>query len=540
MSGRSLIRVLALAATLLLALPGSAVADPNPPTDNWPKTPNLEALGWAPRPASAGFNSDLAFWEKTAYNGTYWGFHIVDISNPEDPVTINNYEDCRGSQGDVIIWDTILVRSWNSNAPANSMCDGEPVPQGFEGLHIFDVSNPADPDRIADVDLECGSHTATGVPDVANGRLLVYNNPSDGGCPGFEIIEIPLNDPSQPTVVGQGVTTRACHDTAVILGSVLRAACAGGNGFTMLSLGGPRGGSLTSPKFMYSRPMEQDKFVTIGHAATFSWDGRIVAFGHEPGGGTQPMCTAASDAVRAKTMYFFDTDTGTQVGEFTLPRAQSGTENCTIHNFNVVPSGTRNILVAGNYQSGISIVDFTNPGRAREIAFADPPPLGPNTTGGDWSTHWYDGYIYESDITRGLITWRFHDPRVGDAQTLGRLNPQTQETSIPFVGKLGGGIKRSCRGKATTIFGTGKNDTLVGTAKRDVFSLGHGRDRVRGKAGNDLICGGKSADRLSGGGGKDRLVGQGGRDRLTGGKGVDLCKGGPKQDALTGCEKGKS
>ena len=35
----------------------------------------------------------------------------------------------------------------------------------------------------------------------------------------------------------------------------------------------------------------------------------------------------------------------------------------------------RYVLVAGNYMSGISVVDFTDPANAEEIAYADPAPL---------------------------------------------------------------------------------------------------------------------------------------------------------------------
>jgi hypothetical protein len=54
--------------------------------------------------------------------------------------------------------------------------------------------------------------------------------------------------------------------------------------------------------------------------------------------------------------------------------------------------------------------------------------------GGDWSTYWYNGLIYESDITRGLIIWRLSDPAVAGAKRLGHLNPQTQETSFELKG----------------------------------------------------------------------------------------------------------
>ena len=119
-------------------------------------------------------------------------------------------------------------------------------------------------------------------------------------------------------------------------------------------------------------------------------------------------------------------------------------ENCTTHNYNVVPmrAGRGYVMVSGNYQSGISVIDLTDPEDAEEIAFADPAPLvDPNPPvgielGGDWSTYWYDGEIYESDITRGLLIWELRDRAVRDTIKLGRLNPQTQEYTIDSRGRF--------------------------------------------------------------------------------------------------------
>ena len=434
-------RVALLAAAFALLVPAGASADPpHADVSKFVHTPNLVPMGSSPN-ATNTTNSDLAFWGNKAYQGSYIGFRIIDISNPADPQLLLNYEDCRGNQGDVIVWNNILVRSWNSaatastNPPGPMTCDGDIVPPGFEGLHIFDVSNPANPDLIGSVPLPCGSHTATGVPDPANNRLLVYNNGSSSTCPWFEIVSVPFATPAAASLVGLAPTGRSCHDTAVILGSANLAACAGGNGLTVLSLGGSRGGSLTAPVQLWTKSLTG---VSIGHAASFSWDGEIVVFGHEPGGGTQARCQASDPDVN-KTVFFFKASDGAELGRWVLPRNQSGAENCTIHNFNVVPSATKNILVSGNYQSGISVVDFTDPAAAREIAYADPERLSENLTlGGDWSSYWYNGYIYEGDIKRGLLVWKLvddpadpgDDGAVADAQTLPHLNPQTQESTI--------------------------------------------------------------------------------------------------------------
>jgi hypothetical protein len=213
-------------------------------------------------------------------------------------------------------------------------------------------------------------------------------------------------------------------------------ACAGGDGFTVWSidpkLDPSAAGSIENPTQLYSRSVPG---VTIGHSASFTWDGQVLIFGHEPGGGGEARCQATS-SVTDRTIFFFAARTGEPLGGFVHARPQTATENCTWHNYDVVPTDRRHVLVAAGYQSGISVLDFTDPAHAREIAFADPAPLDPNTIvlGGDWSTYWYDGRIYESDITRGLIIWNLGDPAVSGAQKLDHLNPQTQETSFPFLG----------------------------------------------------------------------------------------------------------
>jgi hypothetical protein len=63
----------------------------------------------------------------------------------------------------------------------------------------------------------------------------------------------------------------------------------------------------------------------------------------------------------------------------------------------------------GSYQSGIGVLDFSDTENAREIAYADPAPLVPPQLGGDWSSFFYSGYIYQSDITRGLYVWKLDD-----------------------------------------------------------------------------------------------------------------------------------
>ena len=425
------------------------------------KTDNIGFVGFSARPAAGNLslaNSDIAFQGKRAYQGTFPGFRILDISNASKPKEIINYEDCRhpSGQGDVVVYGDIMTRSWDSSS-ANGMppggwpCGDTRVQAGEEGLHVFDVSDPKAPTAEKFIDLPCGSHTASGVPDPANDRLIIYSTPSNGQCDGIDVIEIPFGDLSAASYhhFDAAADLIACHDTGVILGKVLKAACAGGQGFAVWSMDPADGGSLIDPKLMYTKNVKVTEGINIntGHSAAFSNDGETLIFGHEPDGGTQPRCQATGTPLPAnnnpnvphptypvqtddmKSFFFFETATGALKTKWTLPRAQSRFENCTLHNYNVVPSKNRDILVHGSYQSGIGVLDFSDLDNIEELAYADPEPLNPAafTVGGDWSSHYYNGLIWQSDITRGLLAWQIRGDVMGGTQRLDRLNPQTQE-----------------------------------------------------------------------------------------------------------------
>ncbi len=436
--------VLAALSLLLVAMPASPVGAGH---DTDPRTKNLHPMGHIVEPASllntdvgnTNIHTDIAFWGKYAFQGTWLGFNVRNISAPGNPKHVSSTV-CQGNQGDIIVWENILVRSWNSPASGSQVCDGSTVPAGFEGLHIFDISNLNDPALIGSVDLStgaipgrCGSHTATGVPDLANDRLLVYNSGSQ--CDGFDVVSVPLGDPGAATYLRTEPAGRHCHDTGVILGDAMMAACAGDDGYSAYTLTGS--GSLTDPDLLYSKTVPD---VSIGHSAAFSWDGEVILFGHEPGGGVAPRCQA-SDPDSNKSMFFFDAATGTQLGTWVLPRDQSAQENCTIHNYNVVPlpSG-KDVVVVGNYQAGTWVVDFTDPANAVTLAWSDPPaaPVPPPPLDflgldivGAWSSYWYNNFIYETNIGEGLNIFRFSGKETAGALKLDHLNPQTQEFTLP-------------------------------------------------------------------------------------------------------------
>ena len=68
---------------------------------------------------------------------------------------------CNGDQGDIVVWDNILVRSWNTKRSEDRACGDTMVPAGFEGIHVWDIGDPANPTLVGQLELPCGSHTAT-------------------------------------------------------------------------------------------------------------------------------------------------------------------------------------------------------------------------------------------------------------------------------------------------------------------------------------------------------------------------------------------
>ena len=379
---RKLPHVLALmaAAVGLLAFPLAAGADHG----TRPHTQNIHALGHSPHPAAflptpsaeRNVNSDIAFWGDLVFNGNYDGFRIIKNS-PGNPKEIT-WAHCNGDQGDIVVWGDILVRAWNSPAPAGRFCDGQPVPVGFEGMHIWDISNLADPELVGEVELSarpqadapgCGTHTLTLVPDLEDGRVLIYNQTSGGNaalppglqeCNWLDVIQVPLGDPGAASFLHREPLEggHAAHDSAVILGDVNMLAVASGHMTNVFSIGAPRGGTPEDPLFLYT--IEEEGVCNTGgplcngnwHSAGFSWDGEVIILGWEPGGGAAPECEATDPPVK-KSAFFYDADTGAKLGQWTLPRPQSATENCTIHNYNTVPlrSGKR-VLVLGQLPGG--------------------------------------------------------------------------------------------------------------------------------------------------------------------------------------------
>jgi hypothetical protein len=93
--------------------------------------------------------------------------------------------------------------------------------------------------------------------------------------------------------------------------------------------------------------------------------------------------------------------------------------------FNVLDTGRSYRLVAAWYTGGATVVDFTRPDRAREVAYYDFAPVEPEDTEGLWSAYAYNGHVYTSGLYRGFDSLFIPQARAGQKH-LAYLNPQTQ------------------------------------------------------------------------------------------------------------------
>jgi hypothetical protein len=324
-----------------------------------------------------------------------------------------------------------------------------PSPDRFRGVRIFDISDLKNPRQVAAVQSCRGSHTHSLLVDpkdkdnvyiYISGTGQVRQAEELAGCSGgdpkanpetalfrIDIIKVPLAHPELAKIVsspriftdtqtgdadglwkggthGEGTqqtsTTNQCHDITIYSAIGLAAGACSGNGI-LLDISDPvnpkRIDAVSDPNYAY------------WHSATFSNDGSKVLYTDEWGGGSQPRCRA-TDPMHwgADAIFNLSNRKLTLSSYYKMPAPQTDLENCVAHNGSLVPIPGRDVFVQAWYQGGVSMVDFTDASHPFEIAYFDRGPLDAvkHGTGGFWSVYWYNGYIYGSEIARGVDVFR--------------------------------------------------------------------------------------------------------------------------------------
>ena len=429
-------------------------------------------------------NTDMAFSGNVMVAGSYHGFNIYNLDNQGHAELVSSVI-CPGGQGDVSIVGNLLIMSVEQNRGRIDCglqgAGTEPNPERFRGIRIFDISDLKRPQQVGAVQTCRGSHTHSVVsgPDE-NGIIIVYNSgtssvrdqeelescfeaiPGDNRTALFriDVIEIPVADPSQakivksPTVFADPETgalaglwrggdhgddtqdtsrTDECHDITVFPSKNLAAGACSGNGILF---------DISDPY----NPRRLDVVTDVGfaywHSATFNNAGDKIVFTDEWGGGGRPRCRAWDPMDwGANAIYDIVDNKLVFKSHYKMPAPQTETENCVAHNGSIIPIPNRDIFVQAWYQGGLSVMDFTDSENPIEIGYFDRGPISEEQliSGGYWSTYYYEGKIYGTEIARGIdvfqmtpsqfITQKEIDmaakayPAVGDKRL---FNPQQQ------------------------------------------------------------------------------------------------------------------
>jgi hypothetical protein len=410
-------------------------------------------------------NSDFAFQGNHLFQGNFYGASIYDISDPAK-ISLLTTLVCPGGQGDVSVYGNLLfysVEMPNGRLDCGTQAFPPPPPpaagheheralpaaspERFRGVRIFDITDIKNPKQVAAVQTCRGSHTHTLVTDpndpndiyvYVSGTSFVRQPEELAGCSGadpdkdpntslfrIDVIKVPLAHPELAKIVSsprvfidprtgalnglsnagthgtaKPTPTNQCHDITAYSAIGLAAGACSGNGI-LLDIKDPahpkRVDAVNDPNYAY------------WHSASFSNDGSKVVFTDEWGGGMAPRCRT-TDPLQwgADAIFNLKDDKLSLASYYKMPAAQTDSENCVAHNGSLVPIPGRDIEVQAWYQGGISIMDFTDAAHPHEIAYFDRGPIDAKTLilGGDWSAYWYNGFIYGSEIARGIDVFK--------------------------------------------------------------------------------------------------------------------------------------
>ncbi|WP_031088423.1 LVIVD repeat-containing protein, partial [Streptomyces sp. NRRL WC-3549] len=424
-----------------------------PGVDEIVHSDNIEHVTNVPKDALQGLNTDLAFQGEYAYTGNYDGFRIFDISNPKKPRTVAQVL-CPGSQNDISVSGDLLFLSTDSSRSDDS-CSSTTQPatekSSWEGMKVFDISDKRHPKYVASVETACGSHTHTIIPERRDVYIYVSSYAPNAAFPdckpphdGISVIKVPRNAPEKSRVVNfpvlfpdggnpgapanPGVSqTTGCHDITVLPSKDLAAGACMGDGL-LFSIKDPE-----HPKVI-DRVQDNVNFA-FWHSATFNQTADKVVFTDELGGGGAATCNEEIGPNRGADGIYDIKGRGDHRelvfrSYFKIDRPQADTEVCVAHNGSIVPVKGKDIMVQAWYQGGVSVWDFTNSSKPKEIAYFERGPVSTDavTTAGPWSAYYYNGYIYSNDIAKGFDVLKLNDRRTDPAKKvrLDELNVQTQ------------------------------------------------------------------------------------------------------------------
>ena len=450
--------------------------DPTKDLDDDKELTTLEKSRALKSPILSFANTDMAFRDNLLVAGNYHGFNMYEIEKNGIPKLISSIV-CPGGQGDVsIVGDLLIMSVEQIRSRIDCGSDGvgrDASPDRFRGIRIFDISDLTNPQQVGIVQTCRGSHTHSVVSGpTKDGKIIVYNSGTAsvrdeeemeqciGNIPGdqrtalfrIDVIEIPISDPSKARIVSSRTVfadpetgalgglweggdhgddtqdtkrTDQCHDITVFPSLNIAAGACSGNGILF---------DISDPYNPTRLDVVTDTGFAYWHSATFNNDGTKIVFTDEWGGGGRARCRAWDPLDWGANAIYDIVDNKLKFqSHYKMPAPQVETENCVAHNGSIIPIKWKDIFVQAWYQGGISIMDFTDSAAPKEIAYFDRGPIDKDIliTGGYWSAYYYDGYIYGTEITRGLDVFK-----LVPSQFLSKKEIDQASNAYPFQGPM--------------------------------------------------------------------------------------------------------
>jgi hypothetical protein len=404
--------------------------------------------------------SDLAFKDDLVIAGSFQGYGIFKILKSKPYIKQLSFLPCAGGQGDVSVMGNYVIVSVDAPLMGET-CDPEDtvaanaatVAAGghWEGIRILDISNPSRPKYVTSVYTPCGSHTNTLLPGKKKSHVYIHSYPISGqgvhcnyaSHRKVQIVEIPNDNPKKAKLLDETIDVSpniGCHDITTMPEKKLMF------------------GACISQSFVWdiSDPTKPERLATITnprmqihHSTAMTWDGRILILGDETGGAAAGGGWGRSDSFVGSAWFYDVSDPSNPVllGNHSYPRTPPFTRGVitgnrarwTNHNFNVIPvkEKDRYLLVVSYYFGGISVVDFTDPSKPKELGYYIDVQEETGDTPDTWGSYWYNGRIYtngyltregvgvyEFDGTTSTKTTRFFGR--GPLNSQGEMNPQVQ------------------------------------------------------------------------------------------------------------------
>lgn len=331
-----------------------------------------------------------------AYIATGDGFAVVDWRSPDRPERVGTFHAPGTGIADVKVdGDLLAVSSQGSEHDHGPGEDPDPDPDAEIGTHLYDVSDPTDPEYLSTFQvLPDGVHNAHLVDDTL---YVAKEAPFDESA----LIVVDVSDPTDPTELSRWVLEDVHPELDSVTNFVHDVYTQGDYAYLAYWDAGTRVLDVSDPTdpvevSSFGETEDADKgdegdpwnrvFASPGnaHYVQPSPDGDHVYVGAE---------TYAGESGGIKVFDVTDFDDPQQVAEIEAEDRNDGIFADTSHNFDV----TSNRLYTSWYDAGARVYDITDPANPEQTYEYDP----------DGSSFWTAvrerGFVVVSDIGGGLV-----------------------------------------------------------------------------------------------------------------------------------------